>query len=352
MPAGGRLSVYDPAYTTIRGPFTERDNEAHGQLWTPPLDGGQLVIEALLPAGVAPELLDLRLASVNRGFLDPSKPADKSTGGCNVDVVCAEANPWRDQVRSVAAVYIGGVAYCSGALINNTARDDRPFFLTASHCDIDAANAPSVVTYWNYENSTCRPLSQVTVAPGDGRKDQFLTGSIFRAAYAPSDFTLLELDDEIPAEYGVFYAGWDRRDIAPASAVAIHHPSVEEKRISIENGQTSVTTYLSDTSPGNGTHLRIADWDTGTTEGGSSGSPLFSPDGLVVGQLHGGYAACSNDSPDWYGRLYASWTGGGTASTSLASWLDPGASGAQTLAGKDPTVYTTQLLLPVISLER
>jgi hypothetical protein len=123
--------------------------------------------------------------------------------------------------------------------------------------------------------------------------------------------------------------------------VTIHHPQGDEKRISFEDDPTSTTSVGLDTSPGDGTHIRVADWDLGTTEGGSSGSPLLDPAHRVVGQLHGGYAACGNDLPDWYGRLSVSWTGGGTASTRLSDWLDPLATGVMALDGLDGTSIFT-----------
>ena len=33
----------------------------------------------------------------------------------------------------------------------------KQYFLTANHCGINSGNAASLVTYWNYQNSTCRP---------------------------------------------------------------------------------------------------------------------------------------------------------------------------------------------------
>ncbi|MBD3869039.1 MAG: hypothetical protein IFK94_13025, partial [Acidobacteria bacterium] len=69
------------------------------------------------------------------------------------------------------------------------------------------------------------------------------------------------------------------------------------------------------------------DWDLGTTEGGSSGSPLYNQDHQVIGQLHGGYASCSSQTSDWYGKLSVSWTGGGTNATSLEPWLDHAGTG-------------------------
>ena len=43
----------------------------------------------------------------------------------------------------------------------------------------------------------------------------------------------------------------------------------------------------------------------------------------MIGQLHGGYAACGNDSEDWYGRFYTSWTAGSSPSSRLSDHLDP-----------------------------
>jgi subtilisin-like proprotein convertase family protein len=105
--------------------------------------------------------------------------------------------------------------------------------------------------------------------------------------------------------------------------VGIHHPDGEEKRISFENQPTTLTSYLGTGIPGDGTHWRITDWDLGTTEPGSSGSPIYNPQHQVVGQLHGGYAACGNDDSDWYGAFHVSWTGGGSNTTRLSNWLDP-----------------------------
>ena len=39
------------------------------------------------------------------------------------------------------------------------------------------------------------------------------------------------------------------------------------------------------------------------TEPGSSGSPLFDQNRRIIGTLHGGFAACSNNQSDWYGRF-------------------------------------------------
>ena len=67
MPPGGRLFLYTPDYSTMVGPFTDQDNEEHGQLWTPILEGDEIVVEVQLPAEALPKL-ELELTSVNHGY--------------------------------------------------------------------------------------------------------------------------------------------------------------------------------------------------------------------------------------------------------------------------------------------
>jgi len=334
MPAGGSLSVYAPKGDAAIRPFTAADNELHGELWTPILEGEEAVLQLLIE-DAARGVLDLELTQVGHGYRELGRGATES-GACNVDVVCPEGDPWEEEIRSVAVIGTGGSTFCTGFLVNNTAQDLTPYFMTANHCGIGAGNAASLVVYWNYQSSTCRPPgSGDSGGPGDGTLDQFQTGSFFRASYSPSDFTLVELDDDPDPAWNVHWAGWDATANDFPGAIAIHHPSTDEKRISFENDPTSTTSYLGDAAPGDGTHVRVEDWDLGTTEPGSSGSPLFNPDHRIVGQLHGGFAACGNDDPDWYGRISVSWNGGGTAATRLVDWLDPTNSGVLTLDGRD-----------------
>ncbi|HZX79069.1 proprotein convertase P-domain-containing protein [Lysobacter sp.] len=356
MPQGGRMLVYPAGQTATSDPrqvriFTAADNETHGQLWTPVIEGQQAVIEVVLPREQA-GALRLRLSQVGHDYRGFSRLARGEellqpqgvSGSCNVDVACPEGDGWRPQIRSVAAISTGGSLFCSGSLLNNTAGDRRMFFLTANHCGINSGNAASLVTYWNFQNSTCRiPGTAASGQDGDGTLDQFLTGSFFRAANAASDFTLVELDDAAPAAFNLFWNGWDRRSGDFSGATGIHHPSVAEKRISHGTSATRTTSYgganTNPTSPGDGSHIFVR-WipGIGVTEGGSSGSPLFSPEKRVIGQLHGGPSSCSATDvakADYYGRVSVSWTGGGSNSTRLSNWLDAAGTGAQFIDGLD-----------------
>ena len=152
----------------------------------------------------------------------------------------------------------------------------------------------------------------------------------------------MEFEEPILQAANVYLAGWSRNSAAPSSAVAIHHPQGDEKRISFENDPLSVTSLGGDSGSGS-THIRVADWDLGTTEVGSSGSPLFDPAKRIIGQLHGGFASCGNDSADWYGRFAVSWDGASAnPASNLKSWLNPGDSSPLTLDGQNNVVLLTE----------
>ncbi len=297
--------------------FTEQHNKLHGELWTPVVLSDDVMIELTLPAGSRHDYA-LELTSINRGyrfFTDVLAEAEKA-GSCNVDVVCPEGDDWRLEINSVAVYSTGGSLFCTGAMINNTAGDGTPYFLTANHCSITSSNDQSLVVYWNFQSPTCGQQ-------GGGSLADFQTGSTFLAAGSSSDYTLVLLDDMPDPAFEVSYAGWDKSGAEATTAVAIHHPNCDEKSISFDNGPTTTTSYLGTTVPGDGTHVRITAWDLGTTEPGSSGSPLFNQAHRIIGQLHGGYASCTSLTSDYYGKLSVSFAG-------MAQWLDPGSSGAVT----------------------
>ncbi len=341
MPQGAELYLYSPSYSQVIGPFTEKNNNQQGQLWTPIINGDTIIIEVNLPASEQANLI-LELTKVNHGYQKISTKANTS-GSCNVDVVCPQGNNWLDQTRSVAVYSFGGARVCSGTAINNTAQDNTPYFLTADHCKVDVDNAASLVIYWNYQNSVCRTASAIA-NPGDGVLTQFTLGTTFIADFATSDFTLVKLNQPIPPDFNVFLAGWDRTTTVPETAVTIHHPNVEEKRISIAPPSFTIVESRPFDQSGfiPNSHLRVVRWAQGATEGGSSGSPLFDQNKRIVGQLFGGSSACSSNNPnnangksDWFGRFNISWDGGGTANSRLSDWLDPLNTGVTFLNGKN-----------------
>ncbi|MEM8930085.1 MAG: serine protease [Acidobacteriota bacterium] len=315
LPRGARLVLRDAAGRFSIGPFTARDRDEHGELWTPPLPTDDLLLELTLPlAGF--DQLQLDLERVHHGYAGFGEPSPVKAGACHADVACLDdPDAWRDPARAVGLVSIEGVRYCTGFLINNTAQDGRPLFVTAGHCGIDESNASSVVVIWNHQLETC---DGTTTEPGP----QFQTGAILRAVDRRADIALIELDDPPPPPAQVAWAGWDRSDDEPVRAAAIHHPNTDRKRIALTDGPVHAAHHLQKARVRGADHLRVSGWTRGTTEGGSSGSPLFNEDFRAVGVLHGGYAACGNGDADWFGRLSAAWDGD-EAGERLRDWLDP-----------------------------
>jgi hypothetical protein len=339
LPEGAAFWVHAPGGSKVQGPYTAKNRNAVGGLWTAVVLGDELVAELRVPMGGE---ADLRIGSVNHGyrfFGERESAIDSKRGSCNINVVCPEGDPWRDQIRSVARYTVrceGGTAtcLCTGQLVNNTAEDLTPYFLSAQHCIEQASDAPTVVAYWNYQSPSCEDLA-------GGNLSQTQSGSTFKASWdlgTGSDFTLVELDEQPQPSFNVYYLGWDARDRLPSATTTIHHPSGDEKSISFDYDPPTITTYGGDDSPGDGTHLRIGAWDEATTEGGSSGACLFDNETKrCVGTLSGGFAACGNDEPDWYGWFHSHWTGNGTAETRLSDWLDPLGGGTFFLDGKNGT---------------
>ena len=314
LPISSEMMIYNYQGSHKIRPFTIDDYSDSGELWTPPVAGGDVIIEITCPvAAIEIVNAEVQLNRINpgyRGFYEdfgvPPLPNNipSLSGSCNVDVACPESVGWENEIDCVGVISTGGSTFCTGFMVNNTSQDGTPFFMTADHCGISPGNSPSLVVFWNYENSTCRPPgSAASGGPGNGTLNQFSSGAVYRAGSATSDFTLVELNSPPNAAFGVSFCGWDASSSSPTSAVGIHHPNTEEKRISFENQPPTLTTNF----------VTVEDWDLGTTEPGSSGSPLFDQNHRVIGQLCCGAAACGNNFSDDYGRFSRTWTLGPSA---------------------------------------
>ena len=217
---------------------------------------------------------------------------------CHLDATCYPE--WSSSATGVARIFFetgAGSSFCSGTLLNNRQQDLTPYFLTAAHCVGTEEEARSVTAFWLYQTQTCNgelPDFQ-SVPRTEGASLLSTTG--FRELRDPEgDMTLLRLEGDLPD--GVMFQGWDA-DPQPigAQVTGIHHPGNDDwgffKRISfgqiIPDPEVSEDTYAIVSYPGG----------QGYTEGGSSGSALFSSTGTVVGALSGGDIvedACSTDS--------------------------------------------------------
>ncbi|MFW5708253.1 MAG: trypsin-like peptidase domain-containing protein, partial [Bacteroidota bacterium] len=324
LPDGAELYVYTPGGKNIQGAFTSYNNQQDGFFATAPIEGDAVIIEYHEPAIVAfeGEISIFRVTHGYRGFGEMTQKGFGDSGSCNLNVACEEAEGWDKQIRSVAKILSNGNDMCTGALINNTENDGTPYFLTADHC---FANEGTLVFVFNWQSETCENPSEAPPVV------HTISGAVTRARNAASDAWLLEFNNPVPEEFNVYFSGWnnDLSSSIDEEIVGIHHPSGDLKKFSYSLTGVQQSSYLGD--PGSGdSHWHIT-WDGGTTtEGGSSGSPIFDAEGRILGQLHGGYAACGNVEPDWYGRFGMSMAGG------LSQWLDPNDTGIDAIDGYDP----------------
>ncbi len=340
---GARLSIYDPGRAHTLGPYTADDVQPHGELWTPPIDGDTVVVELFWPRALAGHKPNLRLTNVSHGYKswafertdeDPETRVAGGSGSCNIDIVCPQGDAFEDERRGVVRLLIDGSSLCSGSLIKSNEAVCQPYVLTADHCYTDSGGSAAGTSFlFNYEKPAC--------GGGVASQTDFVSGSTLVANSADSDFRLLRLGGVPPTAFDAYFNGWNRSSMPATESWIIHHPSGDAKKISHDADPATVGTLQPP-----GSHWRVGNWEEGTTEPGSSGGPLFDQFRRIVGQLDGGLASCTSNSFDEFGRLDVAWEGGGTASTRLKDWLDPGNSGILTLDGFDASfcsVFTPQL---------
>lgn len=334
LPKGAKLFIYNAQKTQIIGAFTNKNNQKDGVFAATLVKGDAMIVEYFEPKKVEFEG-ELNINRVTHGYrwADDYVKNFSQSGGCNNNVACPESAGWENEINSVCMLVSGSNGFCTGALINNTNQDGKPYILTANHC----YSSPSSWIFWfNWQSSTC---ANPSVSPSHND----ISGAVLKAKNSSSDFCLVEMDQTPPASYGVYYAGWDNRDIADSSSVCIHHPHGDIKKITFDNDSCVSSDY--DPSPYLAdSHWRIVAWDDGTTEPGSSGSPLFNQNHKIIGQLHGGYASCSSNTSDYFGKFSMSWNYSSDTTAQLKYWLDPINSGDSILDGLDLNTLTAPLI--------
>ncbi|MCX7745074.1 MAG: trypsin-like peptidase domain-containing protein, partial [Flavobacteriales bacterium] len=333
IPEGGQLFIFNPRKTIILGSFSQK-YFSNGELGSELIDGDTIIVEYYEPAQyIGQSNLEIfRVTHRYRDFKDFLTKAFGASGSCMNNVRCPSYVGYDQQIRSVVCLVSGGSEFCTGALVNNTCNDAKPYILTANHCGNSGFG--SWVFRFNWESPNCSN-------PPSSPAFQSISGGTQRAAFTGSDMSLVEINSAVPSSYNAYWAGWDRSNTPPVNPYGIHHPSGDIKKISFSTGTATTATWGSPAA----TTWRTPTWTDGVTEPGSSGSPLFDANGRIVGQLYGGPSNCSYEGDpsngfDYYGKFFTSWTGGGTNSTRLSNWLAPAGCGAAptTLNGYDPNM--------------
>lgn len=326
IPDGAKIFVYNPTQTQVLGAFGSENRNEQGILPIRPLLGDSLIIEYQEPAQ----------AAYNGSFCIEKVAHNRATNTFNASNQCSPHAHFTDELtrqkQAVCLLYVVSSTqsyYGSGCLINNTA--GKPYVYTAAHNFKSEDDATRTIFYFNYavtaQDSTIQGTQECTIA-----------GCTMRAWATDMDLALVELNQMPPKDYRPYMAGWNRTKTPQAPLISIQHPYGDSKRMSYANNQPSIanyTGYLVANQLKNGWWY-IDRWNKGCTEAGSSGSPLFDKDGLIIGALTGGNSTCSKPVSDYYARLDTAWNHHAEASRQLAHWLSPQQPEKQYMLGADP----------------
>ncbi|WP_279135817.1 T9SS type A sorting domain-containing protein [Parabacteroides johnsonii] len=368
IPKGGRLFIYNANKSHVIGAFTHA-NSVTSKFATEFVAGDDIILEYEATAnGEKPRI---RIENVGYGYnhLSISNGLEDSdselSGPCMVNINCEEGDEWQNQGKGVCMMVmkIGKRAFlCSGSLVNNTARDKKPYVLSAFHCTEDLEYNVSAskedynqwMFYFHLEHTGCDNTSPIQ----NYKTIQGCSRVVAIPVENGSDGLLLLLNENIPDYFDVYFNGWDRTNSISLSGVGIHHPGGDVKKISTYgNHLPSSATWLNSDSNKEGAqnaHWNIIFDETSNghsvTEGGSSGSPIFNQNKLIIGTLSGGNSTCDNpEGINLYGKLFYHWDKYSQADTGrMDKWLDPIGSGVTSLNGMSQSgkEYNTSLQRP------
>lgn len=342
IPSEGQLFVYNTDHTHVIGKFDSRNISSSGILPIQPVAGDAVIIEYSEPSDAEFEG-NFIISEVNHDYRDflrrEPEPDIANSFLCMPDALCEDIE--EELIRATVLLIINGTSACTGALINNPRNDETPYVLTAVHCfntvfpkpmDYYIDLAGTVITFFNYNRTVCGTTMK-------GIEEMSLAVTYPRVIAEKKDIALLELRDAPPDYYNAYYAGWNLdRSGENYPYRNLHHPSAAVKKYGLYQNKISISSFP-DSRFDNDSHWIIDRWTIGSTYGGSSGSPLFDREGLIVGGLTGGSSACDRtspkDGPDYFFDVDKAWETDDSKGQ-LKDYLDPDKASLTKLEGFDP----------------
>lgn len=339
LPAGGILTVTDTLGETQAGVWIGADSS---RAVTPTIFADAIVLRYVGPASPLPRF---RISGANCGFrplpsptLNKATPGDyNSSASCEVPVACGEDVANVSQLRrSVCRLILNGRFFGTGTLINNTAQDRAPLIVTAAHV-VGSAQLTACEALFGFEEPACANDNELY-----NRGTETIVGGTLVAFDAETDMAVIRLSQTPSLASRPYWMGWSRAAVAPTdgNVVCVHHPYGDAKKISVSSAAAPNATYVGDSNATGGdfaanSHWYIARWTSGATEGGSSGAPLMTAGGKLIGSLTGGAATCRNPVQDYFWMYSKAWDASSDGYSTLGTALDPGRLDPDELGGLD-----------------
>lgn len=268
--------------------------------WTTPVGADHLSIEIRIPYEQNAEAVQIELKSLSHGFVSAIDDASTSVLKCSnhIQVSCAinDGDTTQETADSVVRINFesGGAGYqCTAALISDISQT-TPYLLTAAHCISTESEAASISPLWFFQVESC---GTTTVDP---RITATLGGGDLVAASVEDDMSLIQLRYRPPLQ--AVYASWDSSTSVSlgTNLIGIHHPEGYDKKLwkGAVSGSGNVTVCDDDQS---NCFLVVdgykIDMSSGSTEPGSSGSPVFlSGTNTIVGVHSASDGECDDHS--------------------------------------------------------
>lgn len=278
-----------------------------GEYWSPIVLGDTISVEIQLRSPRDRNQIELEVFGASHLFASPAQndndllKATKASSSCEVNIACSSDSAAKAVAAAVMRLVFtksGSSFLCTGTLLNDTdTATTRPYIYSANHCISTSSVANTLQTFWNYQSATCGGTTS-------GPSTTLAGGAFLRVTDFNSDITLMEMKQPPPS--GALFAGWNAGTVANNTGiVGIHHPAGDIKKISLGTmTDNNVQSFGGRTSP----YYQVV-WNSGVTEGGSSGSAIFTKSSSsgkyqLRGGLLGGSSFCNAQSaPDVYSRM-------------------------------------------------
>ena len=157
LPEGAKFFLYSTDKKQHIGAFTSQNNQGNREniqgFATGLLLTSSIVLEYYEPKEVEKKGI-ISIDAVVSGYRYISDIAgtrhNLTNLSCHNDIIDPVGSDYQFEKNAIACISMGAHV-CTGFLLNTTANDRSPIFLTAEHCLCNARPLTQCVFYWNYE---------------------------------------------------------------------------------------------------------------------------------------------------------------------------------------------------------